>query len=87
MTCVPEFGPVMSRVVPEGTAILLRTIVEHDFLLAEADAALVKVQEVALSSSLAGAVGAGAGTAPDKGNASAEEQAQRSCKAEHIERI
>lgn len=53
----------MSRVVPEGTTMLLRTMVEHDFLLADAEAASVKVQDVARSSSLAGVVGVGAGTA------------------------
>ncbi len=55
--------PVISRVVPDGTAMLLRTIVEQDSLLADAEAASVNVQDVALSSSFATAVGAGAGAA------------------------
>jgi len=50
-------------VTPLGTGILLRTMVEQDFLDALAEAALVKVQDVALSSSFAGGVAAGAGTA------------------------
>ena len=63
LTWVPDFKPVKSSVVPDGTAILLSTIVEHDFLLADGEAALVNVQDVARSSSLAAGVGAGAGTA------------------------
>lgn len=43
--------------------MLLAMMVEHDFLLADKEAALVKVQFVALSDSLAAALGAGAGTA------------------------
>jgi hypothetical protein len=53
------FRPVISRVVPDGTAIPLSTMVEHEALDLLAEAALVKVQVVALSSSLAAAVGAG----------------------------
>ena len=53
----------MSRVVPDGTAMLLRTIVEQDSLLAEAEAASVNVQDVALSSSLIIVVGIGVGAA------------------------
>lgn len=63
LTWVPEFSLVKSSVVPDGTATLLSTIVAHDVLLLEAEAASVKVQVVARSSSLAAAVGAGAGTA------------------------
>jgi hypothetical protein len=59
---VPEFRPVMSSVVPEGTVMPLRVIVAHDFLEALAAAASVKVQLVARSSSLAAGVGAGAAT-------------------------
>lgn len=59
MTVVPVFRPVISRVVPDGTAILLSTMVEHEVLDLLAEAALVKVQVVALSSSLATVVGTG----------------------------
>lgn len=61
LTSVPVVRSVMSRVVPEGTAMLLSTIVAHDFLLADAEAAFVNVHEVALSWSFAAAEGAGAG--------------------------
>ena len=63
MTWVPVFNLVMSSVVPDGTAMLLSTIVEHDVLLLEAEAASVNVQEVARSTNLAAGVGAGAGAA------------------------
>lgn len=56
----------MSNVVPEGTAMLLKTIVLHEVLLFKAEAASVKVHVVALSSNLAGVVGVGAGTAATK---------------------
>ena len=60
---MPSLRPVISRVTPDGTAMLLRTIVEQDSLLADAEAASVNVQDVALSSSFATAVGTGAGAA------------------------
>ena len=53
------FRPVISRVVPDGTAILLSTMVEHEVLDLLAEAASVKVQVVALFSSLAAVVGVG----------------------------
>ncbi len=59
---MPEFKPVRSSVVPEGTVTPLRTIVAQDFFDLEAAAAPEepeKVQE-ALFSRSGGAVGAGA---------------------------
>ena len=53
------FRPVISKVVPDGTAILLSTMVEHKVLDLLAEAALVKVQVVAPFSSLAAVVGVG----------------------------
>jgi len=50
----------MSSVVPEGTAMLLRTMVAQDVLDLLAEAALVKVHEVARSLSFAAIVGIGA---------------------------
>ena len=43
-TLVPLARLVRSRVVPAGTAMLLRVMVEQDFLFLIASAALVKVQ-------------------------------------------
>jgi hypothetical protein len=47
-------------VVPDGTGMLLRTIVEHDVFDLEAEAALVKVHVVARLARSGPAVGAGA---------------------------
>lgn len=57
---MPEFNPVRSSVVPDGTGTLLRTIVEQDFLDLEAEAALLKVQVVARFARSGAEVGAGA---------------------------
>lgn len=62
-TVVPSFSFVRSRVVPDGTATLLSTIVEQEVFDLLADAALVNVQLAARSSSLAAVVGVGAGAA------------------------
>ena len=76
---MPEVNPVMSRVVPDGTAMLLRTIVAQDFLEALADAALLNVQEARFSkafpSSGAG-VGIGAGAAVTRATAPASRLVQ-----------
>lgn len=63
ITWVPCVRSVRSRVVPLGTGMLLRTIVAHAALDLIAEAALVNVQVVALSSIFAAGVGAGAGAA------------------------
>jgi hypothetical protein len=65
---VPEFSPVMSSVVPEGTAILSSTIVAQDFLDLLAEAALVKVHVARLARSGA-AVGSGAAAGAAETNA------------------
>jgi len=64
---VPEVRPVRSRVVPDGTATLLRTIVAQEALDFEAKEAPVDPEKVqdALFSRLGGAVGAGAAGAAD----------------------
>jgi hypothetical protein len=65
ITCVPEVRPVRSRVTPDGTATLERTMVAQDaldLLAAEAPEDPEKVHEALLARSGA-AVGAGAGTA------------------------
>lgn len=43
-TVVSSLRSVMSKVVPEGTAMALRTMVEQEVLLAEAESASVKMQ-------------------------------------------
>jgi hypothetical protein len=62
MTVVPELSLVRSRVVPDGTATLLRIMVAQEVLDLLAEAASVKVQlvPVARSFSCAAWVGAGA---------------------------
>ena len=63
LTLVPLVSLVKSRVVPEGTATLLRVMVAQealDLLTAAAPLAPEKVQEPARLSSDAAAVGAGA---------------------------
>lgn len=47
-TLVPSFSPVKSKVVPAGTATLLSTIVEQDFLPLMAAAAPVDPEKVQL---------------------------------------
>lgn len=49
MTLVPVVKLVKSKVVPAGTTMLLKVMVEQDFLPLATCAAVVKVQEVALS--------------------------------------
>lgn len=46
---MPEFRPVRSSEVPEGTAMLSSTIVAHDFLDLLADAALMNVHVARLA--------------------------------------
>ena len=63
ITWVPELRPVRSRVLPEGTARALRTMVEQevlDLLADEAPPEPEKVHVVARSSRFGAAVGAGA---------------------------
>lgn len=60
---MPEFSPVISSVLPDGTTMPDSTIVAHEVLDLEAEAALVKVHVVARSASCGAGVGAGAGTA------------------------
>jgi len=72
-TVVPEFKPVKSRVVPEGTASADRMIVEQevlDLLAEDAPPEPEKVQVVALLLRSGAAVGSGAGRA--KASAAAE---------------
>jgi hypothetical protein len=66
LTFVPDLRPVKSSVVPDGTATLDRTMVEHEVLDLLAEAAPLEpenVHEAARFSSVAGAVTAGAGAA------------------------
>jgi len=67
----------MSRVVPEGTAMLLRTMVAQFFLDLIADAALLKVQpELAVPSvKVAAEVVAGAAAATGSGEAAGSGEA------------
>ena len=58
-TVVPDVSLVMSRVLPAGTAMFFRTMLEQAVLDALADAAFVKVQAVAAFTFFAG-LGAGA---------------------------
>ena len=51
----------MSRVVPDGTAILLNTIVAQDFFEADAADAAMKVQDPACFSKTSPTAGAGVG--------------------------
>jgi hypothetical protein len=62
LTCVPDVNPVRSSVVPDGTAMLLRTMVAHEVLDLLAATASVNVH-VALFARSGAAVGIGAGTA------------------------
>lgn len=84
-TWVPEFKPVRSSVVPEGTATLLRTIVAQevlDLLASEAPVEPENVHEALLAKSGA-AVGSGAAVAAGAGAANTREAAaMRSIKAE-----
>lgn len=65
---MPEFRPVRSSVVPEGTAMLSSTIVAQDVLDLLADAALVNVHVARLAMSGA-AVGSGAAAGAAETNA------------------
>lgn len=75
MTCVPLVSLVRSSVVPDGTAILFKTIVAHDVFDLLALAAFVKVHVVALFSKFGAAVGAGAvaGAAATRGSMTARQ--------------
>ena len=61
LTWVLSERPVRSKVVPEGTATLLRTIVAQDFFDADAADAAVKVQDPARFSKASPTFGAGVG--------------------------
>lgn len=84
MTWVPVVRPVRSRVVPEGTAMADKTIVAHDALDLEAEAALVNVH-VARLSRRAAAVGAGAATAAAIGEAETKDVVAKANRPKKLE--